>query len=48
MLNFDSQLGYEFELMDKWIEKEMHTQKRTLFENCLLSWRISARSFAIF
>jgi hypothetical protein len=28
MLYFDSQLGYESELMDEWVEKEMHTQKK--------------------
>ena len=27
MMYFDSQLGYESELMDEWLEKEMHNVK---------------------
>ncbi len=32
MLYFDSQLGDESELMDEWVEKEMHTQKKAAIE----------------
>ncbi|MGE3921268.1 MAG: hypothetical protein AB7F64_10130 [Gammaproteobacteria bacterium] len=28
MIFFDSQLAYESEIIDKWLEKEMHTQKK--------------------
>ncbi len=32
MLYFDSRLGYESELMDEWVEKEMHTQKKAALQ----------------